>query len=146
MEVIMAKAATKPQNEQATTFTEAFSSFSVNDLEKAKKFYSDTLSLKVNATKEGLELKFENSDTVFIYPKDDHKPATFTILNLRVPDIDAAVDDLKSRGVSFEQYGGEIQTDEKGIFRGAERSNGPNIAWFKDPAGNILSVIEEPTS
>src|SRR5687768_3274638 len=146
MEVNMAKAAAKTQIEGGTTFTEAFSSFSVNDLEKAKKFYSDTLSLKVNATKEGLELEFEDSDTVFIYPKDDHKPATFTILNLKVPDIDAAVDDLKARGISFETYDGEIQTDEKGIFRGAERSNGPNIAWFKDPAGNILSVIEEPTS
>jgi predicted enzyme related to lactoylglutathione lyase len=142
----MAKAATKAQNEQATAFTESFSSFSVNDLEKAKKFYSDTLSLKVNESKEGLELEFENSDTVFIYAKNDHKPATFTILNLKVPDIDAAVDDLKARGVSFEEYGGEIQTDEKGIFRGAEKSNGPNIAWFKDPAGNILSVIEEKAS
>lgn len=139
----MAKAAAKAQNEGGTTFTEAFSSFSANDLEKAKKFYSDTLSLKVNATQEGLELEFEDSDTVFIYAKDDHKPATFTVLNLKVPDIDAAVDDLKDRGIKFETYGGEIQTDEKGIFRGAERSNGPNIAWFKDPAGNILSVIED---
>ena len=142
----MAKAATKAQNERAAAFTEAFSSFSVNDLEKAKKFYSDTLSLKVNATKEGLELKFENSDTIFIYPKDDHKPATFTVLNLKVPDIEAAVDDLKTRGISFEKYGGEIQTDERGIFRGAEKSNGPNIAWFKDPAGNILSVIQDKAS
>ena len=139
----MAKAATKAQNERAATFTEAFSSFSVNDLEKAKKFYSDTLSLKVNDSKEGLELEFENSDSVFIYPKDDHKPASFTVLNLKVPDIDAAVDDLEAAGVSFEKYGGEIQTDEKGIFRGAKKSNGPNIAWFKDPAGNILSVIEK---
>ncbi len=139
----MAKAAAKPQNERATTFSEAFSSFSVNDIEKAKAFYKDTLSLKVNAGKEGLELEFENSDSVFIYPKDDHEPSTFTVLNLKVSDIDAAVDDLKARGVAFEKYGGDIRTDEKDIFRGGERSNGPNIAWFKDPAGNILSVIEE---
>ena len=139
----MAKAATKAQGQRATTFTEAFSSFSVNDLASAKRFYSDTLSLDVNDTKEGLELKFENSGNVFIYGKDDHKPATFTVLNLKVLDIDAAVDDLKARGISFEKYGGEIRTDEKGIFRGGESSNGPNIAWFKDPAGNILSVIEE---
>jgi len=146
MEVIMAKAATKAQNERATTFTEAFSSFSVNDLEKAEKFYSDILGLEANLTNEGLKLEFENSGSVFIYPKDDHQPATFTVLNLKVPDIDAAVDDLGRRGVSFEEYGGEIETDDKGIFRGAKKSNGPNIAWFKDPAGNILSVIEERAS
>lgn len=143
MEVIMAKAAATPQDERITTFSEAFSSFSVDDIEKAKKFYSDTLSLKVNEAMEGLEIEFSNSGSVFIYRKDDHEPATFTVLNLKVRDIDAAVDDLKSRGISFESYSGDIRTDEKGIFRGGERSNGPNIAWFKDPAGNVISVIEE---
>ena len=80
---------------------------------------------------------------MFIYPKPNHEPATFTVLNFPVNDINQAVDQLKKLGVSLERYDGEMKTDEKGIFRGAARGEGPNIAWFKDPAGNILSVLEE---
>lgn len=116
----------------------AFSSFSVNDLQKAKDFYGRTLGLKVTESKEGLALRPGNTD-VFIYPKPNHKPASFTILNFLVDDIDKAVDELKQKGIQFEQYEGEIKTDAKGIHR----DRGPSIAWFKDPAGNILSVLQE---
>ena len=114
-----------------------FSSFSVNDLEKAKQFYAQTLGLKVKESPEGLELH-PGQQSVFIYPKPNHEPATFTVLNFQVKNIDAVVDDLKQKGVNFEHYEGEIKTDAKGIHR----DNGPTIAWFKDPAGNILSVVE----
>jgi catechol 2,3-dioxygenase-like lactoylglutathione lyase family enzyme len=116
----------------------AFSSFAVNNLEKAKEFYTKTLGIEVKESKEGLELH-PGSTNVFIYPKPDHTPATFTVLNFLVDDIEAAVDELKQKGVRFEHYEGEIKTDEKGIHR----NGGPTIAWFKDPAGNILSVIEK---
>jgi predicted enzyme related to lactoylglutathione lyase len=122
--------------------TKAFSSFSSDDLMKAKEFYGQTLGLEVSETKEGLALRLAGGGQVFIYPKPNHEPATFTVLNFRVNDIDQAVDQLKKLGVSFEHYDGEMKTDEKGIFRGAARGEGPNIAWFKDPAGNILSVLE----
>jgi catechol 2,3-dioxygenase-like lactoylglutathione lyase family enzyme len=115
----------------------AFSSFSVNDLEKAKQFYGQTLGLKVKESPEGLELH-PGQQSIFIYPKPNHEPATFTVLNFQVNNIDAAVDVLKQKGVNFEHYEGEIKTDAKGIHR----DNGPTIAWFKDPAGNILSVVE----
>ncbi len=115
----------------------AFSSFSVNDLQKAKQFYADTLGVKVKESPEGLELH-PGQQSIFIYPKPNHKPATFTVLNFQVNDIDATVDELKRKGVSFERYEGEMKTDEKGIHR----DGGPTIAWFKDPAGNILSVLE----
>ena len=115
----------------------AFSSFSVNDLEKAKQFYGQTLGLKIKESPEGLELH-PGQQSIFIYPKPNHEPASFTVLNFQVNDIDAAVDELKQRGVSFERYEGELKTDEKGIHR----DGGPTIAWFKDPAGNILSVLE----
>ena len=117
--------------------SKAFSSFSVNDLQKAKEFYGQTLGLKVKESPEGLELH-PGQQSVFIYPKPNHEPATFTVLNFQVNNIDAAVDDLKHKGVNFEHYEGEIKTDAKGIHR----DNGPTIAWFKDPAGNILSVVE----
>jgi catechol 2,3-dioxygenase-like lactoylglutathione lyase family enzyme len=123
--------------------THAFSSFSANDLQKAKEFYGKTLGLEISETKEGLGLKIAGGGQVFIYAKPNHEPATFTILNFPVANIDEAVDQLNKLGVRFEQYEGEMKTDEKGIFRGAERGQGPNIAWFKDPARNILSVIEE---
>ena len=116
----------------------AFSSFSVNDLKKAKEFYGRTLGLKVSEHKEGLELHPGNTD-VFIYPKPNHKPASFTILNFLVDDIDKAVDELRQKGIQFEQYEGEIKTDKKGVHR----NGGPSIAWFKDPAGNILSVLQK---
>jgi catechol 2,3-dioxygenase-like lactoylglutathione lyase family enzyme len=119
--------------------TKPFSSFSVDDLRKAKDFYRKTLGLEVKEEGPGLELHFPDNN-IFIYPKKNHVPATFTILNFPVKDVEATVDELSSRGVRFEKYEeGELKTDKKGIFRG----DGPTIAWFKDPAGNFLSVIEE---
>jgi len=119
--------------------SKAFSGFSVNDLQKAKEFYSRTLGLEASETPEGLQLRLAGGTNVFIYPKPNHTPATFTILNFQVDDIEKTVDELTKLGVGFEHYAEPIKTDEKGIHRGAE---GPNIAWFKDPAGNILSVLE----
>ena len=121
--------------------SKAFSGFSVNDIPQAKAFYANTLGLKVAEDKdmEMLTLKLADGKDVLVYPKPDHEPATYTALNFAVPDIDEAVDWLSRRGVRFEQYGGEIETDEKGVHRG----DGPSIAWFKDPAGNILSVLQE---
>lgn len=119
--------------------TKPFSSFSVNDLERAKEFYGGTLGLEVKSQPEGLELLFAGNP-IFIYPKENHVPATFTVLNFPVKNIEAAVNELSHKGVQFEKYKeGELKTDDKGIFRG----NGPTIAWFRDPAGNYLSVIEE---
>ncbi len=119
----------------------AFSGFSVSDLAKAKDFYSKTLGLKVDENSMGLQLHLPGGATVFVYPKSDHQAATFTILNFEVDDIDAAVDELANRGVRFERYDGELKTDEKGIARGKAQNRGPDIAWFKDPAGNFLSVL-----
>jgi predicted enzyme related to lactoylglutathione lyase len=116
-----------------------FSSFSSNSLSKAKEFYGNMLGLKVSETKEGLVLEIGNGNSVFIYPKSNHTPATHTVLNFVVGNIDEAVDYLNSIGIRFEQYEGDMKTDSRGIFRG----EGPLIAWFKDPAGNILSVLEE---
>jgi predicted enzyme related to lactoylglutathione lyase len=119
--------------------TKAFSSFSVDDLEKAKEFYGKTLGIEISESKEGLSLYPKSSNEIFIYPKTDHAPATFTILNFPVNDVEQAVDNLTKLGVRFEIYNkGELKTDEKGIFHG----EGPKIAWFKDPAGNFLSVLE----
>ena len=118
----------------------AFSSFSVDDLERAKDFYGNTLGLDVS-TEMGVELKLAGGGRLFIYPKKDHAPASFTVLNFPVDDIDAAVRDLKSKGVSFLSYDGDIETDSDNIFRGRSKGTGPDIAWFKDPAGNILSVV-----
>ena len=121
--------------------SKAFSSFSVDDISKAKQFYGDTLGLEVSETKEGLGLKLAGGGEVFLYPKPNHQAASFTVLNFEADDIDSAVDDLKRLGVSFEQYDEpEIKTDDKGIHR--SDGNGPTIAWFKDPAGNILSVFK----
>jgi predicted enzyme related to lactoylglutathione lyase len=122
--------------------THAFSGFSVNDVHKAKQFYGQTLGLEVAEVPQMqnlLELHLAGGAKVLIYPKPDHRPATFTILNFPVDNVEKAVDELGKRGVRFERYDGEIKTDEKGIFRGG----GPLIAWFKDPAGNILSVLDE---
>ena len=122
--------------------SKAFSGFSVNDIQKAKVFYSGILGLEVKDNPMGLiELHPEGGNRIIIYPKPNHVPATFTILNFPVKDIDESVDELIKKGITFEQYDGPIKTDEKGICRGAGK--GPNIAWFKDPAGNILSLIEE---
>lgn len=121
--------------------TKAFSGFSVNDLQKAKTFYTEVLGLEVADNPMGLiELHIEGGNRIIVYPKTNHTPATFTILNFPVKNIDEAVDELNRRGVHFEIYNEEnFKTDEKGIFR----AGGPKIAWFTDPAGNILSVIEE---
>ena len=117
-----------------------FAGFAVPDLEKAKEFYGTTLGLDVSENEMGiLELKLGGGTRVICYPKPDHEPAVFTILNFPVADIEKTVDELTAAGVQFEQYDGEISTDEKGIMRG----QGPSIAWFKDPAGNILSVLEQ---
>jgi catechol 2,3-dioxygenase-like lactoylglutathione lyase family enzyme len=126
------------------TETPTFSSYSVDDLEKALAFYRDTLGLNVTQTKEGLDVRLAGGAGLFLYSKQDHQPATFTVLNFKVEDIDTAVDGLKGKGIELERYDlGPMQADEKGIYRGKESGNGPDIAWFKDPAGNILSVIEE---
>ncbi|MEP7214280.1 MAG: VOC family protein [Acidobacteriota bacterium] len=123
----------------------AFSSFSVNDLAAAKDFYGGTLGLDVTdvANMHVLSVSLAAGGTVIIYPKPDHTPATFTVLNFKVPNIDEAVGKLKEKDVQFESYDGSIRTDENNISRGAESGRGPNIAWFRDPAGNILSVIED---
>lgn len=121
--------------------SDLFSGFSVANLERARDFYENILGLEVQGNEMGLiELHIKNGSRTFIYPKPDHTPATFTVLNFPVEDIDQAVDELARRGVKFEQYSGDIQTDEKGIHR--SRGNGPHIAWFKDPAGNILAVLQ----
>jgi catechol 2,3-dioxygenase-like lactoylglutathione lyase family enzyme len=122
----------------------AFSGISVDNLEKAKKFYSQTLGLKLDDEQMGLQFSLPAGGKLFVYPKENHEPATFTILNFVVADIDTAVDALTKQGVEFEIYSGfPFKQDEKGIARGKSVNQGPNIAWFKDPAGNILSVLEE---
>lgn len=120
--------------------SKAFSSFSVKDIEEAKAFY-ESIGLKTKVGEMGiLELALEGSENIMLYPKDNHEPATFTVLNFPVNNIDEAVDELIAKGIKFEQYDSEyIKTDEKGISRGEQ---GPKIAWFKDPSGNILSVLE----
>lgn len=119
----------------------AFSSFSVDSISKAKNFYSDKLGIKVTDESEMPGLIYLNIDSikVMLYEKPNHTPATFTVLNFPVKNVEKTVDDLISKGIRFEQYTGDLKTDEKGIFRGG----GPKIAWFKDPAGNIISVLEE---
>lgn len=123
--------------------SKAFSGFSVNDLQKAKIFYSETLGLEVlEETEMGgmLTLKIAGGNNILVYPKPNHEPATFTILNFPVDDVEETVEELTTRGVRFEIYDEEeLKTDEKGISRGG---GGPAIAWFKDPAGNILSVLK----
>jgi len=119
--------------------TRAVSSFSVDDLQKAKTFYGDLLGLNVSDRTHILDVHFAGGGSLFIYPKPNHVPATFTVLNFPVENVEKAVDKLSQLGVRFEHYEGELKTDEKGIFRGP----GPRIAWFKDPAGNILSLVEE---
>jgi catechol 2,3-dioxygenase-like lactoylglutathione lyase family enzyme len=120
------------------TNTKAFSGFAVPDLTKAKEFYGDTLGLKTSEEYGLLTLHIAGDRDVLVYPKPDHAPATYTILNFPVDDIDNVVDELAARGVQFERYDGFDQ-DERGISRA---ENGPLIAWFRDPAGNILSVLE----
>jgi predicted enzyme related to lactoylglutathione lyase len=116
----------------------AFSTFSADDIPRAKQFYGETLGLNVEDQMDGLAVHLAGGGEVFIYPKDDHAPASFTVLNFAVDDIDDAVDKLSAAGIPLERYEG-MEQDERGINRG----EGPAIAWFKDPAGNILSVLEE---
>lgn len=119
----------------------AYSGFSVDDIAKAKAFYGDTLGLNVSEEHGMLFLHITTGAKILAYPKPNHQPASFTILNFPVDDIDVAVDELAAKGVTFEHYdGGDITTDEKGVMRGLASGKGPDIAWFKDPAGNILSV------
>jgi catechol 2,3-dioxygenase-like lactoylglutathione lyase family enzyme len=119
--------------------TPAFSGFSTDDLQKAREFYGQTLGLDVSEANGLLQLHLAGGTNVLVYPKPNHIPATFTILNFPVENIEQAVDELTRRGVRFESYNqGDLVTDAKGI----SRAGGPLIAWFKDPAGNILSVIE----
>ncbi len=122
-----------------------FSSFAVDDIKKAKEFYSQTLGVEVSDVEgmQGLiELNLVGGNKVMVYEKEDYAPATFTVLNFLVDDIDKAADELIKQGVQFEKYEGFGQ-DEKGIGRGKSAGKGPDIAWFKDPAGNILSILEK---
>jgi catechol-2,3-dioxygenase len=119
-------------------YKNAFSSFSVNDLQKAKEFYTGILGLDVTDKGVMLELSVDDNMKIMVYPKPDHIPATFTVLNFKVKHIEKAVNKLTDLGVKFEQYTGDINTYQQGI----SHSKMADIAWFKDPAGNILSVLE----
>jgi catechol 2,3-dioxygenase-like lactoylglutathione lyase family enzyme len=119
--------------------TKAFSGFAVDDLKQAHDFYGGTLGIKTSEENGLMTLHIAEDRDTLVYPKPDHTPATYTILNFPVDDVEATVDELVKRGVSFERYDG-LDQDEKGISRGA----GPDIAWFKDPAGNLLSVLKLP--
>jgi catechol 2,3-dioxygenase-like lactoylglutathione lyase family enzyme len=116
--------------------TKAFSGFSVDDIAQAKRFYAETLGLRVTESNGMLTLHIAGDRDTLVYPKPDHTPATYTMLNFPVDDIEQAVDELATRGVEFEKHD---HTDEKGIFR----DMGPLIAWFRDPAGNIIAVLQQ---
>ena len=119
--------------------TQAFSGFAVPDIEAARAFYADTLGIRTTEEHGLLTLHLQGGERpTLIYPKPDHTPATYTILNFRVDDIEAAVDELVARGVAFERYD-DMEQDDRGIMR----AGGPYIAWFTDPAGNVLSVLQE---
>lgn len=121
----------------------AFSGLSVDNQDKAKEFYTQVLGLELGDESMGLELRLPNGGSVFIYEKPDHQPATFTVLNFVVEDIDAAVDELAQKQVTFERYDNMPgKQDDKAIMRGLAAHQGPDIAWFKDPAGNILAVLQ----
>jgi len=121
----------------------AFSGFSVDDLEEAKTFYGEMLGCQIEDNGMGLELRFPNGHSVFIYEKEDHQPATYTVLNFPVDDINTAIDSLVEAGVSMEHYD-NMPADQDGreVLRGKAAGMGPDIAWFKDPAGNVLAVLE----
>lgn len=121
----------------------AFSGFSVINQAAALEFYRDVLGLAAEDNGMGLQLKLDGT-TVFLYEKPDHEPASFTVLNLVVTDINAAIDELVGKGIIFERYDNlPAPQDERGVLRGKDANQGPNIAWFKDPSGNILSVLED---
>lgn len=122
----------------------AFSGYSSNDIAACKVFYGETLGLTLREDMGGIGLTFNGGQQVFIYPKEDHQAASFTVLNLIVPNINEAIDELVAKGVMFEHYDGlPAQQDERGVLRGKDAGMGPNIAWFKDPSDNILALIEE---
>ena len=123
----------------------SFSSFSVDDLEKARAFYGETLGIEVEAESGmGIRLHLAGGSKMVIYPKEDHTPATFTILNFIVDDIDKAMETLRDKGVEFLRYDREdLPQDDRGVLRGLEAGMGPDVAWFEDPAGNVLSVLQE---
>jgi predicted enzyme related to lactoylglutathione lyase len=118
--------------------TKAFSSFAVNDLAKARKFYEEVLGLKTSDNKEGFYLNIGEGNKIFVYGKPNYAPASFTVLNFPVDDVEKTVDELTNKGVIFEQYTGQMQTDAKGIFKAMDMV----VAWFTDPAGNVMSVME----
>lgn len=120
----------------------AFSGFTVDDVPAAKAFYTDVLGLDVSEAHGMLTLHLGGDRDTLVYPKPDHTPATFTLLNFPVEDIDAAVDELTERGVQFAHYDG-LPQDDKGVLRGLAHDRGPDIAWFTDPAGNILAVLQQ---
>jgi catechol 2,3-dioxygenase-like lactoylglutathione lyase family enzyme len=124
--------------DQATTF----GGISVDDLDAARRFYGETLGLRIHEGMGGLEVELPGDTHLWVYPKSDHRPATFTVLNFAVRDIDAAVDELSTAGVTMTVYEGMHQ-DERGIARGRAVHRGPDIAWFTDPAGNIMSVLQQ---
>jgi catechol 2,3-dioxygenase-like lactoylglutathione lyase family enzyme len=124
--------------------THAFSGFSVNDIATAKKFYGETLGLDVEEDPMGLALNIAGGSSIYVYQKDNHEPASFTILNFPVDDIDKAIDELTSKGIQFEHYDNlGFKQDEKGVARGLSANMGPDIAWFKDPAGNVLAILQQ---
>ncbi len=123
--------------------TKAFGGFSTDDIQRARKFYGETLGLQLEEQNGLLVLRISGGYKIIVYPKPNHTPATFTVLNFPVKDVETAVTELTKRGVRFEVYTeGPLKTDNRGVFHG----EGPTVAWFKDPAGNILSVIEEGRS
>jgi catechol 2,3-dioxygenase-like lactoylglutathione lyase family enzyme len=125
--------------------SKAFSGIGVKDLDEARDFYGTTLGLKasiLDAENGLMELSLGGDRTILVYRSPDSTPASYTVLNFPVDDIDEAVDELASRGVRFERYDG-FEQDEKGVLRGISTGNGPDVAWFKDPSGNVLSVLQE---
>lgn len=123
----------------------AFSGFSVKDISVAKQFYSQVLGLEVSEDAMGLKLFTAHNSPIFIYSKEDHKPAEFTILNFPVENIDKTIDELVAKGIEFKQYdlGNGAKTDAKGVLRGLSANMGPDIAWFEDPSGNVLSILQD---
>lgn len=121
---------------------QSYNGFSINDLAAAKQFYADVLGLQVTEEGPGIRIQHIGGGFALAYAKDNHQPASYTVMNLEVADIDEAVSSLSKAGVQFERYEGMSQ-DELGVMRGLSSGEGPNIAWFKDPSGNILSVLQE---
>lgn len=123
----------------------AFTGFSVNNLKKAKEFYGELLGLHVHDDQMGLHIHLNDDTQIFIYEKEDHEPASFTILNFVVEDIDKKIEEMTKKGIKFERYdlGDEMKQDEKGVLRGLAANMGPDIAWFQDPAGNVLAILQD---